>query len=302
MTNVLVGIDLNDKQKEYLESKGKDCHFLYKLKEEVTVQDVQSVDVIIGNVSASILKQANFSGWIQLNSAGFDKYKDVTCKVTNATGAYGLAVSEHMLALTFALIRHFDVYFKHQQNHQWQNAGKIISVEDSKVLILGMGDIGSQYARKMKALGAYTIGFRKHNHEKPEGFDEQHTLDELDAYLPQADIVALCLPSNSDTYHLMNEKRIQSMKKDSYLINVGRGDLIDTNALKNHHLAGIGLDVFEEEPLPKDSFLWDMEHVIITPHVAGNFYLDKTLDNVIEIAANNLEAYINHQPLKNEVK
>lgn len=302
MKKVLVCLPVNNKQKEYLESKGKDCVFIYKAKEEVTIESVQDIQIIMGNVSPEIVKQAPKLEWLQLNSAGYEKYKGLDCVVTSANGAYGLAVSEHMLALTLALIRHFDIYMKHQNNHIWKDAGNIISIEGSTVLILGMGDIGSQYAKKIKALGAHTIGFRKHNYEKPECFDQQHLLSELDTYLPQADIVAMVLPSSQETYHVMNEKRIQSMKSGAYLINVGRGDAIDTEALKNaSHLGGIGLDVFEQEPLPEDSFLWDLEHVIITPHVAGNFYLDKTVDNIVKLAGENLEAWLNHKALKNQI-
>ena len=204
--------------------------------------------------------------------------------LTNATGAYGLAVSEHMLALTFDLIRRLGQYHKNQADRQWRSMGNIISVEGSTILILGLGDIGGDYARKVKALGAYTIGVRRTCREKPEYLDEQYTMDDLDRLLPRADVVAMVVPGGPAPCHLMDERRLRLMKKGAYLINVGRGNAIDPAALKavlkDGHLGGCGLDVTEPEPLPPEDELWAMDNVVITPHVAGNFFLAETFEPV----------------------
>lgn len=315
---ILVTIPVSEEHKSYLEEKASSgrysCLFRYVSGKDVTEEDVARANVIVGNLPPVKLSAAKNLEWVQLNSAGADQYTKPGvlpdgCVLTNATGAYGLAVSEHMLALVFDLIRRMNQYHENQAEHVWQYKGNpmgsIISVEGSTVLVLGMGDIGGDFARKMKALGAYTIGVRRTDKEKPEYLDEQYTLDALDALLPRADIVAMVLPGGEATHHLMDERRLRLMKKGSYLINVGRGNAIDPKALlsvmQDGHLGGCGLDVTEPEPLPADDPLWSLGNVVITPHVAGNFFLQETFERIVRIAGGNLEAWASGRDLRNVV-
>ena len=114
----------------------------------------------------------------------------------------------------------------------------------------------------------------------------------------------MVLPGGKATYHLMDERRLFLMKKGSYLLNAGRGTAIDPaaleKALQEGHLACAALDVTEPEPLPADSPLWDMDNLILTPHVAGNFYLPETVNRIIRIAADNLQAWLSGAPMRNE--
>lgn len=196
---ILVTIPVTEAHKTYLEkqaSSGKyNCQFRYIPKEHVTKEDLEDTQVLIGNLPPPWCGRRS-AEWLQLNSAGADPYTPegvlpAGAVLTNATGAYGLAVSEHMLALTFDLIRRLGQYHKNQADRQWRSMGNIISVEGSTILILGLGDIGGDYARKVKALGAYTIGVRRTCKEKPEYLDEQYTMDDLDRLLPRADVVAM---------------------------------------------------------------------------------------------------------------
>ena len=311
---ILVTIPVTEVHKNYLEEKASsgiyNCCFRYIPGKEVTREEACRANVIIGNVAPALIAGTENLEWLQLNSAGADQYTKPgilpeKAVLTNATGAYGLTVSEHMLALTFDLIRRFNQYHRNQAEHVWKSMGSIISVEGSTVLVLGIGDIGGDYARKMKALGAYTIGVRRTVRKKEEYLDEQYTLDELDSLLPRADIVAMVLPGGPATTHLMDERRLRLMKKGAYLINVGRGSAIDPKALytvmKEGYLGGCGLDVTEPEPLPADDPIWDLGNVVITPHVAGNFYLAETFERIVRIAGNNLEAWVNKNALKNVV-
>ena len=267
-------------------------------------------NIVLGNILPADAQALADLRWLQTNSAGVEQYlQDCVLTpdtiLTSASGAYGLAVSEHMLALTMALIRHLPAYFTNQKNHVWDNAGSIISVEGSTIVILGLGDIGSCYARKVKALGAHTIGVRRHPGDPVEGVDEIHTIDELNTLLPQADLVASVLPGGSATYHMMNEERLALMKDGAYLINCGRGTFIDPEALlealESGHLAGAAIDVTEPEPLPESSPLWDAPHLIITPHVAGNFYLEETKNRVVRIMCRNLKAFLNGEDIINVI-
>ncbi|MBO4317338.1 MAG: D-2-hydroxyacid dehydrogenase [Mailhella sp.] len=210
-----------------------------------------------------------------------------------------------MLAQTFALIRRFGQYGRNQIRHEWKPMGAVTSVEGSVTAVLGLGDIGGDYARKVKALGAYVIGLRKNVREKLPYLDEQYTVDELDAVLPRADIVAMVLPGSAETTHIMDEKRLRKMKPGAYLLNSGRGTAVDLSALKTllreGRIGGAALDVTEPEPLPDDDELWDLDNVIITPHVAGQLLLPETLNRIIRIASENLGHWIKGEPLRNVV-
>ncbi len=305
MKKILVVIPVNDRHKAFLEQQtegtGEDngFEFIYKPGAEVTEEDVADVRAVIGNLSPAMIRKAKNLEWFQTNSAGYDQYlHDVLpegAALTPAVGAYGLSVSEHMLGQTFALIRHLPMYRDAQRENRWIRGTNIISVEGSVIAVLGTGDIGGDYARKVKALGAYTIGVRKHNKPKPEYLDEQVLLSSLDEVLPRADIVAMVLPGSPETEGLMNEARLRKMKPGAYLLNVGRGSAVDLPALKKvldeGLLAGAALDVTNPEPLPADDSLWQYENVFITPHVAGDFWLAETFERIVRIAGKNLHAW-----------
>jgi phosphoglycerate dehydrogenase-like enzyme len=162
--------------------------------------------------------------------------------------------------------------------------------------VVGLGDIGGEYAKRMKALGSYVIGVRRKAGEKPDYLDELYTSEKLDELLPRADFVALALPNTPDTIHIMGEERLRTMKKHAFLINVGRGNAIDSDALnrvlREGHLGGCAVDVTEPEPLPPEHPLWDAPGMIITPHIAGKFNLPETFERIIRIAGTNMEKFL----------
>lgn len=310
--NVLVLIECNKMQQDRIENCLKEADFHYCDRTAVTADEVKMADIIIGNVSISLLgDNAQNLKWLQLNSAGFDGYTDEGvlpkgCILTNATGAYGLAVSEHMLMLTLMLMKKMNLYFTDQQKHLWAKEGKVKSIYNSVFLVIGLGDIGGEYARKVKALGGYVIGVGKRavNHESY--LDEYYSIDSLDQLLPRADVVAMVVPGNQETYHLIDENRLNCMKEDAILINCGRGITVDLDvlceALMKEKIYGAALDVTEIEPLPSDHPAWDVKNLIITPHVAGGFHLEETFNRLIEIAVNNLKAYPDEQKMKNIIE
>ena len=163
---VLVVIPVEERHKEYLENIGTGCVFTYTSPKAVTEEELANAQIIIGNVSAEQLAKAPKLEWFQLNSAGSDAF----CKpgvlregvlLTNATGAYGLAISEHMLGVTLMMQKHLAEYYVNQKNHQWKDEGTVTSIYGSTTLVVGLGDIGGEYAKRMKALGSYTIGLRR---------------------------------------------------------------------------------------------------------------------------------------------
>ncbi|OUQ27111.1 D-2-hydroxyacid dehydrogenase [Lachnoclostridium sp. An131] len=306
---ILVALPLNERQKEKLEQNFRHQEFVYCLPDQLTEEILSDVEVILGNVPPRLLAHAGKLRWLQLNNAGTEGYcggalpEDVL--LTNATGAYGLAISEHMVGMLFELQKNLNLYSRNQREHVWKSEGHVRIIEGSRVLVIGLGDIGTAFAQKMKGLGCRTVGIKRREARKPEGVDDLYTLERLERQLPLADIVALCLPGNQDTRHMLNEERIGMLKKNAVVLNVGRGMTLDTEALtralKEGRIAGACLDVTDPEPLPSDHPLWDMENVILTPHVSGGFTLPENLEKILNICIENLECYLVKRPLRNVV-
>lgn len=306
---ILVALPLNERQKEKLEQNFRHQEFVYCLPDQLTEEILSDVEVILGNVPPRLLAHAGKLRWLQLNNAGTEGYCDGALPedvlLTNATGAYGLAISEHMVGMLFELQKNLNLYSRNQREHVWKSEGHVRIIEGSRVLVIGLGDIGTAFAQKMKGLGCRTVGIKRREARKPEGVDDLYTLERLERQLPLADIVALCLPGNQDTRHMLNEERIGMLKKNAVVLNVGRGMTLDTEALtralKEGRIAGACLDVTDPEPLPSDHPLWDMENVILTPHVSGGFTLPETLEKILNICIENLECYLVKRPLRNVV-
>jgi phosphoglycerate dehydrogenase-like enzyme len=307
---ILVVIPLNENEKERLQSKLPEAEYIYTTAGEVTEELVKSADIIIGNVPPQYIKGTNKLKWLQLNSAGTDGYceEGVMPKgayLTNATGAYGLALSEHMLGMLLEIKKKLNLYYINQKQHIWKDEGNVTSIEGSTTLVVGLGDIGGDFARKMKALGSYTIGIKRTPGQKPDYLDELYTMEALDDLLPRADVVALSLPGTKDTYHLFNKDKFNLMRKDAVILNVGRGSAIYTedlcDALENGIISGAGLDVTEPEPLPAEHRLWDAPGVVITPHISGFFHLPETLRRIVNISIENLERFNRKESLRNIV-
>lgn len=307
---ILTVIRLEERQKEYLKKAAPDAAFCFTSVKEVTLQQVGEAEIIIGNIPPALLKHAKNLKWLQLNSAGADPYlKEGVLPegviLTNAAGAYGLAVSEHMLACLLALKKKLPIYRLNQMNHQWKDEGQVGTIYNTTTLILGMGDIGSEFAKKMKALGSYIIGVRRNPSARPEFADEICTTDALDDVLERADTVALFLPGTAGTNGMFHKERFSKMKKGAVILNGGRGNVIDTmelyRALESGHLGGAALDVTDPEPLPEDHPLWDCGQCILTPHTAGGFRLPETRERISQIAAKNIETYLKGERLKNQV-
>ena len=174
------------------------------------------------------------------------------------------------------------------------------------VLVLGAGHVGSDFGRLCQGLGAKTVGLKRTVTGPIEGFDQVRAIDELDALLPQADVVALTLPHSPQTVHLINASRIALMKDDAVLLSAGRGTVLDQDALaeamRGGKLWGAALDVTDPEPLPPDHPLWDVPNLLLTPHVAGGMRLEITRRKCVEMAQENLRRYLAGEKLVNVVK
>ena len=276
----------------------------------VTQEDVDWAQVILGNVPAAMLYGSPALEWLQTNSAGVEAYIRPgvlagDTLLTNATGAYGLAIAEHMLGMLLELFKKLELYRDAQKSGAWQSQGAVKAVYGSTVLVLGMGDIGGEFAARCKALGAKVIGVRRSPRPCPEYADEVHLLEDLDSLLPHADVVAITLPGTDATRGLMSRERLAKMKEGAVLLNVGRGFIVDTealcDALERGHLSGAGVDVTDPEPLPPTHRLWNIPSAVVTPHISGFYHLRETHERIVGIFLENLRHFQAGEPLRNLV-
>lgn len=311
ISTILVTLPMTPDQRRELESQAPGSTFIYANREVLQTAAVAEADIILGNVPVSLLAGARRLCWIQLNSAGSNDYAKPGAlpegtQLTNASGSYGLAISEHMLGLCLMLIKKLHLYRDNQSRSLWHDEGAVTSISGSTTLVIGLGDIGSQFARRMQALGSTVLGIRRMPAAgKPVYVSSVHSLTELDDLLPLADVVALSLPETPQTVHLINRERMALMKPGAVLLNVGRGNAIETealcDALVSGHLGSAGLDVTDPEPLPADHRLWSLPNALITPHVSGFYHLKATLDSIVALATRNLGRFIRGEQLENVV-
>ena len=308
--NILVVMPVKDEHKKTLEQHSQNNKFIYSSYDKVTQEMVQEANVIIGNVDPFYLQKAKNLEWLQLNSAGADPYvkkgvlpEDVI--LTNATGSYGPSVAEHMLAVLFSLQKKLHLYRDNQNQCEWQDEGGIMSLYGGTLLIVGLGDIGLYFARLMKNFDYHIIGIKRRPGQVPQDIDELHTMNDLDKLLPEADVVLSVLPDSKATRNIFNKDRFEKMKNTAILLNAGRGSAVNTEdlceALIQGQIYGAGLDVTDPEPLQTQHKLWNVENVIITPHVAGDFHHPATLYRIVDIVAGNLQRYLEGEQLMNIV-
>ncbi len=307
--NILVVMEVREKHKEWMKQSFPDLNFVYERNPDENL--IADADVIVGNVKANMLKYAENLKLLQLNSAGTDGYcadgvMPKSAALTNATGAYGLALSEYMLAVLIAMQKKLYRYHDNQKQSLWKDEGEVSSIAGSVILVVGLGNIGGNFAQKVKALGAArVIGVKRRISKKPDYLDELITMDKMDEYLSQADVVATVLPGTAATYHLFDKSKFSLMKKGAFFVNAGRGSAVVEEdlceAVQSGHLAGAAVDVTEVEPLPKESKMWQIENIHITPHTAGQYHLPATQDNIIKIAIDNIRHLLNGEELINLV-
>ena len=254
-----------------------------------TAEMLFDADILMGYFPTDILNALPNLKWLQTPAAGVDRlcgeiYANSSVILTNCSGAFGVAIAEYMLTGLLMLMRNMPAYAKKQEKRIWQEDKLCRSIYGSTITVVGMGDIGTKFAIRAKALGAHIRGVRR-TLSAPDGiFDEVYETKDLITAVKNADAVVLCLPATNETKGLISEKILAAMSGKTILVNCGRGVTVDekalTDALLNRQIAGAVLDVFEIEPLSDSSPLWDMENVIITPHISGH---DTDPVNAVEI-------------------
>ena len=265
-------------------------------------------EVLYGMPDRAALRTFTSLKWFCGNFAGVDAYLDDALYpspdvvLTNSSGAYGVTIAEHLIMVTLMLLRHASAYVLEAAAHRWGPVLPMRSIMGSTITVVGTGDIGTEFARRAKAMGAKSIrGVRRTMKPADPAFDIVHTHDQLESLLPDTDLLVLALPSTPDTIGFLSRRRIALLPKTAFVINVGRGSAIDqpalVDALNAGQLAGAALDVFVQEPIPDGDPIWDAKNLLLTPHVSGQLSLGYTRDKNVALFCEDLENYAAGRPL-----
>lgn len=307
---------LSDANKQHMSSVAEECGFemgFFDSGEEAAgkISDAEAVYCDEGE----LLREMPQLRWCHSISAGvghflksgvFDR-GDVL--LSNSSGAYGLAISEHIIMVTLLLMRRMPEYFKVVEERGWTRDLKIRSIKGSVIAIAGTGNLGQNAAKRFRALGAKSvIGFSRSGRSR-DFFDEVFRIDDFEAVVSsraeedRIDVLVLCVPGTPDTEGLLSAERITALPEKTFVINVGRGTVIDQEALiealNEGRIAGAALDVMYPEPLPEDHPLWTARNCIITPHISGDMGLPETIDITVDIFCENLKRYADGRELTN---
>lgn len=301
MKRVIITGPFRENEKEIFSNLSSEVECQFVEQKKITVQMLSKAQALIGNVAPSMLVNQPQLEWVQLTSSGADIYvaeKNLSKEmiITTATGSYGVGIAEYMLAMLLAMMKKIPNYLENQKQGLWKDNGTVTTPYNKRILIVGTGDIGFEFAKRMRAFGCKLIGIRRREGMCPEELDEIYTIDCLKEQLALADVVAVCLPGTKSTFHLFDEEMLACCKKGAYFMNVGRGNIVPLDAFLNEEIAnrfaGIWLDVCEVEPLPQQHPLFHVPNLLITPHITGGFHLDLTIEKIFEISLHNMKAWL----------
>lgn len=231
--------------------------------------------------------------YIQLTAAGLDRVpldriRSRGIELHSAAGVYSVPMAEFALWGVLELYKQGRFFTENQRQHRWEKHRSLRELAGKTVLIAGCGSVGSECAKRFAAFGCRCLGVARTGRQQP-FFDRVSPMSDLEALLPEADIVLLALPLTADTRRLFDGAMLARMKSGSILVNLARGAIVDEKALLkalDGHLAGAVIDVFETEPLPENHPLWDRENLILTPH--NSFVGEHNHERMMELVLRNL--------------
>ncbi len=305
---IYCAISLKEKEKSLLRDKlGSTVHvFADELPETERLPSFLGADICFGNVPPSWLGQSRQLRWLQLESAGFGEYQHINARkdllITNLKGYFDIPVAESALAGILALYRGIDRLAQWQHEKRWIGLAlrpSLKTLDGARVLVLGAGGIGGHLIRLLQPFRVQVTTFGR----DPARADLTKT-KELERALPAADLVICCLPETSETINLMSEERLKLLSPGAVFVNVGRGSVVDENALirllRNNKIGGAVLDVTATEPLPSDSPLWTCPNTILTQHTGGGF--EEEVIGKVHLFLQNLSRFRNGDQLMNVVE
>ena len=294
-------IEWNEKYINQLINLGNDI--LYIQDERVPLKEqninIEEIEGVICNGLFLYNKIAEFKKlkYIQLTSAGYDRVpmeyiKENNITIFNARGVYSVPMAEFAVCGVLDLYKNTSFFYENKKDKKWEKCRTLQELTDKNVLIVGCGSVGIECAKKFKAFGCNIEGVDLYPQESIY-FDKIHHLDELDDVLIRNDIIVLTLPLTNKTMNLFDKNRFLKMKESALLVNISRGKVINQNdlidILNEKRIYGAVLDVFENEPLEKESLLWDLKNVILTPH--NSFVGENNRKRLQEVITHNFIEY-----------
>jgi len=291
------------------------CEVVFLKDQDDFKAQADTFEVLYGYFSPELLKTATHLKYLAGAASGVDKLVapgvlPPGARLTHSNQSYGITISEHILMMLLMLYRREPEYMALASAHDWHALGSIRSIYGSRFYIVGTGNIGTNTAQRLKALGAaHVTGVKRTPGAADAAFDRVITTGELAETLQNdaagPDALILCVPETADTKGLITAEIMDLLPSTCVIINVGRGTVLDQEALMNRlndgRLAGAALDVVVPEPLPAGHPLWETKNLLITPHISGNMSLSHTVDLNIDLFCRNLRHYFNNEPLEHEV-
>lgn len=282
-------------------------------RREILPEVASQIEVLVcGGLPQGVVATAKRLRWISFWSAGLDGkvtpgLLERHLLITSASGVHGPNIAEHVLGMMIYFTRRFDFYVRAQMVHRWDRdpPGKMPGELFGQTLgIVGFGRIGEALAERARAFGMRVIALKRDTSVRynPAVWPDRLLGPEgLDTLLSESDHVCLALPYTTQTHHFLDAPQLAIMRPTAYLYNIARGKIVNeqalVEALQKKQIAGAGLDVFEEEPLPAHSPLWSLENVLLTPHVSG--VTPRYFERFAPLFAENLKRYLQGLPLHN---
>jgi len=306
---ILILANLEDRHIAQIEAVAPDAELMVTTDRNMAISLAPEAEVMVGwNLPREAIARAPNLRWIHSTAAGVDQLlfpevleRDIL--VTTSSGIHAIPLCEHVFAMMLALSRRLHSAIRQQIHRRWDRRGCVGGELGGGTLgILGLGHIGAELAKRAAAFEMRVIGIKRT--PSPVPYVERVLPPEgLDEVLAESDAVVIALPLTPQTRGLIGERELRLMKPTAFLINVGRGPIVQEaallRALREGWIAGAALDVFEREPLPPDSPFYDLENVILTPHVAGTS--PRYMDRAIPLFCENLARYLRGETLLNVV-
>jgi len=275
----------------------------FVFRKGIVQNDLETAEVIVTygeDLTDEHIANAKNVKWIFIVSAGVEKMPkqaiaERSILVSNVRGIHKKPMTESILAHLLAIKRVLPTIYNNQRNKVWdKKGGSPTELNGNTALIIGPGAIGGEIGRLLQAFEVFTIGCNRSGNPA-EYMNETYRIDDLAEHLPKADIVISVLPSTEETEHLIRYEHFQAMRENAIFMNFGRGNLVETDvlvrALEEHQIQHAVLDVFEEEPLPLSSKLWELNNVTISPHCSS--HSSRYLERSFEIFIPSLKKYLN---------
>lgn len=273
---------------------------------EASSVPLEKVEILItygGGINSDLLDRMSTLKWIQVFQTGVEHIpleevhkRGIT--LTNVKGIYGTPMSEYVMSLVLYITRQIPRFIRNQKLHKYDRKELVGEAKGKTIGIFGTGMIGQEVAKKAKAFDMTVLGFNTSGRSVPY-FDKTYTWDGKNEMLRQCDFIVLLLPETAETRGFIGRDELKLMKEDAYVINIGRGPLLNEGALidsiEKGEIQGAALDVFDQEPLPKDSPLWDVENIIITPHLSGKTV--RFFERCLDIFDENYQAYCDKEKM-----